>query len=126
VKAIDIDLLISVPKNQKKASCEVKSIVSLLEWKKHDFYVKHERCGDIFCATNQILQIELMSENNESTTQNADVAFHLRAIGHQLEFLSRTLKDLKDEVNSIKQQNSGLITEEIRSVWLFGMSHLIF
>jgi uncharacterized protein (UPF0335 family) len=48
-----------------------------------------------------------MSENNKSTTQNADVAFQLRAIGQQLELLSRTYKDLKDEVNSIKQQNSG-------------------
>ena len=48
-----------------------------------------------------------MFENNESATQNADVAFQLRAIGQQLELLSRTYKDLKDEVNSIKQQNSG-------------------
>jgi hypothetical protein len=48
-----------------------------------------------------------MSENNESATQNADVAFQLRAIGQHLELLSRTYKDLKDEVNSIEQQNSG-------------------
>jgi hypothetical protein len=48
-----------------------------------------------------------MFENNESATQNADVAFQLRAIGLQLELLSRTYKDLKDEVNSIKQQNRG-------------------
>ena len=44
---------------------------------------------------------------NESATQNADVAFQLQAIGQQLELLSRTYKDMKDEVNSIKQQNSG-------------------
>jgi hypothetical protein len=68
------------------------------------FCVIHERCEDIFCATNQILQIQRMSENNESATQNAvDVAFQLRAIGQQLELLSRTYKDMKDEVNSIKQ-----------------------
>jgi hypothetical protein len=48
-----------------------------------------------------------MSENNDSATQNADVAFQLRALGQQLELLSRTYKDLKDEVNSIKQQNGG-------------------
>jgi hypothetical protein len=48
-----------------------------------------------------------MFENNESATQNADVAFQLRAIGQQRELLSRTYKDLKDEVNSIKQQNRG-------------------
>ena len=71
------------------------------------FFVIHKRCEDIFCATNQILQIQRMSENNESATQNADVAFQLRAIGQQLELLSRTYKDMKDEVNSIKQQNSG-------------------
>ena len=41
-----------------------------------------------------------MSENNKLATQNADVAFQLRAIGQQLELLSRTYKDLKDEVNS--------------------------
>ena len=68
----------------------------------------HERCEDIFCATNQILQIQRMSENNESTTQNADVAFQLRAIGQQLELLTRTYKDLKDEVSSIKKLNSGV------------------
>jgi hypothetical protein len=37
--------------------------------------VKNERCEDIFCATNQILQIQRMSENNKSATQNANVAF---------------------------------------------------
>ena len=72
------------------------------------FCVIHERCEEIFCATNQILQIQRMSENNESTTQKADVAFQLRAIGQQLELLSRRYKDMKDEVNSIKQQNSGV------------------
>ena len=48
-----------------------------------------------------------MSENNESATQNADVAFQLRSISQQLELFSRMYKDLKDEVNSIKQQNNG-------------------
>jgi hypothetical protein len=32
--------------------------------------VKYDRCEDISCATNQILQIQRMSENNESTTQH--------------------------------------------------------
>jgi seryl-tRNA synthetase len=71
------------------------------------FFCDTRKCEDIFCVTNQILQIQRISENNESTTQNADVAFQLRAIGQQLELLSRMYKDLKDEVNSIKQQNSG-------------------
>ena len=66
------------------------------------FLVIHERCDDIFCATNQILQIQRMSENNESATQNADVAFQFRVIGQQLELLSKTYKDLKDEVNLVK------------------------
>ena len=48
-----------------------------------------------------------MSENNESATPNADVAFQLRAMGQQLELLSRTCKDLKDDMNSIKQQHRG-------------------
>jgi len=69
--------------------------------------VIHERCEVIFCATNQLLQIQRIFENNESVTHNANVALHLRAIGQQLELLSRAYKDLKDEVNSIKQQNSG-------------------
>ena len=51
--------------------------------------------------------IQRMFENNKSATQKGDVAFQLRSIGQQLELLSRTYKDLKDEVNSIKQQNSG-------------------
>ena len=65
-------------------------------------YVIHKRYEDIFYATNQILQIQKMSENNESATQNVGVAFQLRAIGQHLELLSRTYKDLKDDVNSIK------------------------
>jgi hypothetical protein len=48
-----------------------------------------------------------MSENNESTTQNVDVTFQLRAISQQPELLSKTCKDLKYEVNSLKQQKSG-------------------
>jgi hypothetical protein len=71
--------------------------------KNPDFCVKHERCEDIFCSTNQILQIQRMFENNKLMTQNANVAFQLQAIGQQLEFLSRTYKNIKDEVNSIKQ-----------------------
>ena len=37
--------------------------------------MKHERCEDIFNATNQILQIQKISENNESVTQNTNVSF---------------------------------------------------
>uniref|UniRef100_A0A6N2LMQ1 Photosystem I assembly protein Ycf4 n=1 Tax=Salix viminalis TaxID=40686 RepID=A0A6N2LMQ1_SALVM len=48
-----------------------------------------------------------MSGNNESVTQNADIAFQLRAMGHQLGLLSRMYMDLKDDVKSIKKQNSG-------------------
>ena len=48
-----------------------------------------------------------MFENNKLATQNVDVAFQLRALGQQLELLSMTYKDLKYEMNSIKQQNSG-------------------
>jgi hypothetical protein len=53
-----------------------------------------------------------MSENNDSVTQNADIAFQLRALGQQLELLSRMYKDLKDEVNLIKQQNTGADRQE--------------
>ena len=59
-------------------------------------------------ATNQILQIQRMSENNESPTQNADVAFQLRALCQQLELLSRMNMDLKDDLQWIKQQNIGV------------------
>ena len=41
------------------------------------FFVIHERCEDIFFATNRILKIQRMFENNEPATQNADVAFQL-------------------------------------------------
>jgi len=76
-----------------------------IRMKSLDFCMKHERCGD--CATNQISQIQRMSENNKSVTQNADIIFQLQAIGQQLELLSRKYKDVKDEVNLIKQQNNG-------------------
>jgi hypothetical protein len=42
-----------------------------------------------------------MFENNELATQNANVLFQLRAIDQQLELLSKTYKDLKDQVNLI-------------------------
>jgi hypothetical protein len=107
-KAIDFDLLISVPKEPKESKLWGKRRSELIRVKSLDFFlVIHERCDDIFCATNQILQIQRMSENNESATQNADVAFQLRVIGQQLELLSKTYKDLKDEVNLVKQQNCG-------------------
>ena len=103
-KATDFDLLISVPKEPKESKLCGKRRSELIRVKSLDFFcVIHERCEDIFCATKQNLQIQIMSENNESATQNANVAFQLRAIGQQLELLSRTYKDLKDEVNSIKQ-----------------------
>jgi hypothetical protein len=49
-----------------------------------------------------------MFENNKLVIQNTDVAFQLQAMGQQLELLSRTYKNLKDKVNSIKQLNSGV------------------
>ena len=67
----------------------------------------HERCEDIFFATNRTLQIQRMSENNESATQNADVAFQLRALCQQLELLSRMNMDLTDDVKWIRKQNIG-------------------
>jgi len=93
-------------KNQKKTNCEVKG-VELIRVKNLDFCVKHKRCEDIFYTTNQILSIQRLYENNESATQNIDVTFQLWAIDQQLELLSKTYKDLKDEVNLIKQQNNG-------------------
>jgi hypothetical protein len=100
--------LISVPKEQKKkGKLWDKRRRELIRVKSLYFCVKHKMCGDIFYATNQILQIQIMSENNKLTTQNIDVAFQLWVIGQQLELLSRTYKDLKNEGNSIKQKNSG-------------------
>ena len=49
-----------------------------------------------------------MSENNESVTQNVDVAFQLRALCQQLELLSRMNMDLKDDLKWIKKQNMGV------------------
>jgi uncharacterized protein with HEPN domain len=40
-----------------------------------------------------------MFENNKSVTQNANISFQLKVIGQQLKLLSKTYKDLKDEVN---------------------------
>jgi hypothetical protein len=48
-----------------------------------------------------------MFENNESATQNAEVAFQLRALCQQLELLSRINMDLTDDVKWIKKQNIG-------------------
>jgi len=56
------------------------------------FCVIHERCEDIFFTTNRILQIQRMSKNNESATQNAAVASQLRAMGQQVGLMSRAYK----------------------------------
>ena len=60
-----------------------------------------------FFATNQILQIQRMSENNESVTQNAGVAFQLRALCQQLELLFLMYMDVIDDLKSIRKQNIG-------------------
>jgi hypothetical protein len=65
-----------------------------------------------------------MSKNNDSATQNTDVAFQFRAIGQQLELLSRMYNDLKDKVNLIKQHNSG-VDRRGNTVCMAVMSDLI-
>jgi hypothetical protein len=80
-KASDFDLLILIPKDLKESKLLGKRHSEHIRVKILDFCVKHERCEDIFCATNQILQIKKISKINKSVTQNADVAFQLRAIG---------------------------------------------
>jgi hypothetical protein len=75
MKATNFDLLISVPKEPKENKLWGKRRSELIRMKSLDFYMKHERCEDIFNATNQILQIQKISENNESVTQNTNVSF---------------------------------------------------
>ena len=60
-----------------------------------------------FFATNRILQIQRMSENNESAAQNTAIAFQLRVLCQQLELLSRLNMDLTDNLKWIKKQNIG-------------------
>ena len=48
-----------------------------------------------------------MSGDNELATQNADVAFQLRAFSQQLQLLSRMNMDLIDDLKSIRKQNIG-------------------
>ena len=48
-----------------------------------------------------------MSGNNELATQNADIAFQLRALCQQLQLLSWMNMDVIDDLKSIRKQNSG-------------------
>ena len=48
-----------------------------------------------------------MSGNDELATQNADVAFQLRALCQQLQLLSRMNMDVIDDLKSIRKQNIG-------------------
>jgi hypothetical protein len=57
VKTTNFDLLILVPKEPKESKLWGKTRSELIRVKNLDFYMKYERCKDIFCATNQILQI---------------------------------------------------------------------
>ena len=49
-----------------------------------------------------------MSENNESTTLNAEFFFQIRVIGQQIKLLTKVTKELKDEMDSMKHYNSGV------------------
>ena len=60
MKATDFDLLIPVPKEPKENKLRGKRHSEHIRVKNLDFCVKHERCEDIFCATNQILQIQII------------------------------------------------------------------
>jgi hypothetical protein len=51
-EATDFDLLISIPKKPKESKLSVKRHNELSRVKNLDFYVKHERCEDIFYANN--------------------------------------------------------------------------
>jgi hypothetical protein len=48
-----------------------------------DFCVKHERCEDIFCSTNQIFQIQRMFENNKLVTENV-LVFNYEPLANNL------------------------------------------
>jgi hypothetical protein len=51
-KASDFDLLILIPKDPKESKLLGKRHSEHIRVKILDFCVKHERCEDIFCATN--------------------------------------------------------------------------
>jgi hypothetical protein len=44
-----------------------------------------------------------MSENNDSTTLKMDYTFQMQAFTKQLELLARVIKELKDDMDSMKQ-----------------------
>jgi hypothetical protein len=44
-----------------------------------------------------------MSENNESAISNVKFSFQIRAMGQQIELLPKMTKELKDEMDSMKQ-----------------------
>jgi hypothetical protein len=48
-----------------------------------------------------------MSENNDSTTPKMDNTFQIQAFTKQLELLTRVMKKLKDDMDSIKKHISG-------------------
>lgn len=49
-----------------------------------------------------------MYENNESTTLNTEFFFQIQAMGQQVKLLTKVIKKLKDEMDSVKQYNSGV------------------
>jgi hypothetical protein len=49
-----------------------------------------------------------MSENNGSTTLKTDNTFQMQAFTKQLKLLTRIMKGLKDDMDSMKQQISGV------------------
>jgi hypothetical protein len=48
-----------------------------------------------------------MSENSDSTTPKMDNTFQIQAFTKQLELLTRVMKKLKDDMDSIKKHISG-------------------
>jgi hypothetical protein len=49
-----------------------------------------------------------MFENNGSTTLKTDNTFQMQAFTKQLKLLTRIMKGLKDDMDSMKQQISGV------------------
>jgi hypothetical protein len=88
---------------KKKSKLWGKNVVSLLEWKALILCEKREMWEYILRYSLIFYIFQRMFENNGSTISTVKFSFQIRAMGQQIELLTKMTKKLKDEMDSMKQ-----------------------
>jgi len=88
--------------------------MSLLKWKTLILCETHDLWEYILCYSPNFYRFQRMFENNESVTLNnesvtlnIEFSFQIWVNGQQSKLLTKVTKELKNDMDSMKQQNNG-------------------